>query len=67
MATVPMIAMGITLSGFSTSNAIWVAQSRHENDQAGLIKPTIKAIPPFFQPVSLLNVAKTNFASLNFP
>lgn len=43
MATVPMIAIGIILSGRATSSAICVAQSRQANAQFVLINPTMKA------------------------
>lgn len=62
MAMVPIIANGMLRSGCGTSSAKWVAESKQENDQFGLIRPTKNATPPFSHPVLLMKVAKTNFA-----
>lgn len=56
------MAMGMLRSGFATSSAMWVAQSRHMKTQFVLIRPTMKAIPSCFQPVVLIKVANTNLA-----
>lgn len=45
MATVPMIAIGITLSGWATSSAMCVAQSRQAKAQLVFTSPTMKALP----------------------
>src|SRR5690606_27608300 len=63
MAMVPMMVIGMTRSGRGTSSARWVAESRQEKAQLGLMRPTMKAIAPDSQPVSLVNVANTNLAS----
>jgi hypothetical protein len=62
MATVPQMAMGMLRSGFGTSSAKCVAQSRQQNGQLVLIRPTMKAMPALSQPVLLMNVAKTKEA-----
>lgn len=62
IATVPIIAKGILRSGCGTSSAKCVAESRHANDQLGLIRPTMKAIAFDSQPVLLTKLANTNFA-----
>src|ERR1700716_889258 len=63
MATVPMMAIGIALSGFPTSSARCVAESRQANTQFGLMSPTMKASPSEPHPVELTKVANTNLAS----
>lgn len=45
IATVPMIAVGIAFSGWATSSAMCVAQSRQAKAQLVFISPTMKALP----------------------
>lgn len=45
IATVPMIAVGITVPGLATSSAMCVAQSRQAKAQLVFMSPTIKASP----------------------
>ena len=60
IATVPIMAIGIIRSGWWTSSARCVAQSKHANAQLVLMSPTMNAIPFKDQPVLFMNVAKTN-------
>ena len=59
IATVDKTALGISLSGCEVSSLKWVTLSRQANDQAGLINPTINAIPFDGQPVPFVNSTKT--------
>ena len=58
ITTVAKIALGISVSGVKLSSAMWVAASKHENAQLGLINPTINAIAAEDHPVPLLNSTK---------
>ena len=62
MVTVPKIAMGISVAGVLVSSAKWVAESKQEKLQLGLIKPTINAIPAVDQPVAFSNLTNTKSA-----
>jgi hypothetical protein len=54
-----MIAIGMFFSGWGTSSARWVAESRQAKIQLGLMRPTMKAMPSDFQPVELTKWPKT--------
>ena len=59
IATVPRMALGISVAGLKLSSAMCVAASKHEKLQLGLIKPTMNAMAEEDQPVPLLNSTKT--------